>query len=121
MRGSAYCHSHNSKAVKSGGAPRGNKNAATPGSLYSKYLTPEENLMLQFNPDHPDLDNEIAIARVALARALEQKKSEDVSRALMVVARLIDMQRKFKGEKAAGISQALEKLLDEITTSNFEV
>lgn len=54
------------------GAPRGNRNAAKPGSLHSKYLTAEEQALLPLIPVG-SLDDELGLTRVLLLRALAKE------------------------------------------------
>lgn len=56
-------------------AAKGNTHAAKPGSLYSKYLTPEE----QADFDRIELgriDDELRLTRIRLARALAQEQEK---------------------------------------------
>lgn len=67
--GSNRCKLHGGKSP---GAPAGNKHAATPGSIYSRFLTPEENRLL------PEIalgrvDDELRLTRIRLMRALAQE------------------------------------------------
>ena len=54
---------------KSHGAPHGNKNAASPGSLYSQFLTPEEEAF-SVKTKLDSIDDEIRLQSALLARAL---------------------------------------------------
>ncbi len=63
--GSKRCKLHGGKST---GAP-GNRNAAKPGSIYSKYLTDEENDALA-RIELGRVDDELRLTRVRLMRAL---------------------------------------------------
>lgn len=54
------------------GAPAGNKNAAKPGSIYSKFLTDEENDTLA-SIELGRVDDELRLTRVRLMRALARE------------------------------------------------
>ncbi len=114
MAGSSYCHGHNKLAIKSGGAPAGNKNAARPGSLYSKYLSTEEQELIELVGCDDGLEEEIKLARVAVSRLLAEGEMEAVGKALLVVSRLIAEHRKATGDQATGIVSALTTILSEL-------
>ncbi|WAL81490.1 hypothetical protein OYT13_16755 [Pandoraea sp. XJJ-1] len=58
-----------------GKTPQTNQNAAKPGSLYSKYLTPEE--QAQFDQiELGRVDDELRLTRIRLARALGQEQEK---------------------------------------------
>lgn len=66
------CRMHGGKST---GAPKGNKNGSTPGSIYSKFLTDEEKeIVSQVELDN--IDNEIRLYRARLYRLLKAE-SED--------------------------------------------
>lgn len=109
---SIYCHAHNPASVKSGGAPAGNKNAAKPGSLYSKFLKLEE-IELFEAAGETSLEQELKLARLQVARLLETGNAEGVGKALLVVAKLVAEHRKATGDQAAGIVGALTTILEE--------
>lgn len=63
------CRMHGGKNT---GAPKNNMNSATPGSLYSKFLTPEEHA--QFSQiEIGRIDDELRLMRIRLARALSHE------------------------------------------------
>lgn len=112
MAGSIYCHAHNPASVKLGGAPAGNRNAAKPGSLYSKVLKQEE-IELFEAAGETSLEGELKLARLQVARLLEAGNAEGVNKALLVVAKLVGEHRKATGDQAAGIVGALTAILEE--------
>lgn len=63
------CRLHGGKST---GAPKGNTNAATPGSLFSKYLTPEEQA-LYGTAELGSLDEEARLLRILLVRILAEE------------------------------------------------
>lgn len=64
--GSSRCKLHGGK---SSGPPKGSKNAAKPGSIYSQFLTEDENDMLS-SIELGRVDDELRLTRVRLMRAL---------------------------------------------------
>ena len=112
MAGSIYCHAHNSASVKIGGAPVGNRNAAKPGSLYSKFLKTEE-IELFEAAGETSLEGELKLARLQVVRLLEAGNAEAVGKGLLVVAKLVAEHRKATGDQAAGIVGALSTILEE--------
>ncbi|ROM94404.1 HGGxSTG domain-containing protein [Pseudomonas brassicacearum] len=67
--GSSRCKLHGGK---SSGPPKGSKNAAKPGSIYSQFLTDEENDMLA-SIELGRVDDELRLTRVRLMRALARE------------------------------------------------
>lgn len=67
--GSSRCKLHGGK---SSGPPKGSKNAAKPGSIYSQFLTEEENDMLA-SIELGRVDDELRLTRVRLMRALARE------------------------------------------------
>ncbi|QAY85388.1 hypothetical protein CUN61_15920 [Pseudomonas arsenicoxydans] len=67
--GSSRCKLHGGKGS---GAPKGSKNAAKPGSLYSQFLTAEENAILP-SIELGSVDGELRLTRIRLMRALNQE------------------------------------------------
>lgn len=64
--GSSRCKLHGGKGS---GAPKGSKNAAKPGSIYSQFLTDAENGMLA-SIELGRVDDELRLTRIRLMRAL---------------------------------------------------
>jgi hypothetical protein len=115
LRGNDLCRSHAPTKPKNGGAPAGNHNAASPGSRYSQYLSVEEQALVALDPDHPGLDGEIDIARVLVVRALKGNDLVLLSRAVLIVARLLESKRRLEGDQAAGIVAAITQIINELT------
>ena len=67
--GSKRCKLHGGKST---GAPKGSKNAAKPGSIYSKFLTDEENDALA-GIELGRVDDELRLTRIRLMRALARE------------------------------------------------
>lgn len=67
--GSSRCKLHGGKST---GAPKGNKHAAKPGSIYSQFLTDEENNMLA-GIELGKVDDELRLTRIRLMRALSRE------------------------------------------------
>ncbi|WP_304519143.1 HGGxSTG domain-containing protein [Advenella sp. FME57] len=63
------CRMHGGKST---GAPISNKNAAKPGSIYSKFLTPEEQRTLT-RIELGKVDDELRLTRIRLMRALARE------------------------------------------------
>src|ERR1035437_10291942 len=64
------CRVHGGQST---GAPADNQNAAKPGSLYSKYLTPEEQATYA-QIELGNVDDELRLMRIRLERALKLEK-----------------------------------------------
>lgn len=64
--GSKRCKLHGGKST---GAPKGSKNAARPGSIYSKFLTDEEQADFQA-VEIDQIDQELRLTKVLLNRVL---------------------------------------------------
>lgn len=58
------------------GAPKGNRNAATPGSLHSKYLTEEEQAIAA-GLELGSVDEELRLTRIRLMRVLQREQERD--------------------------------------------
>lgn len=112
QHGSIYCAPHNPNTVKSGGAPTGNHNAFKHG-LYSRFLTQQEQELIEAAGDE-GLEQEIRVARINLARAVASGDTDKTNRALAVVKSLIAEHRKATGDQAAGITQAVATILEEL-------
>lgn len=69
VRGSKRCKLHGGAATK---ANKGNRHAATPGSIYSQYLTDEENAILS-SIELGKVDDELRLTRIRLRRALSRE------------------------------------------------
>lgn len=67
--GSSRCKLHGGKGS---GAPKGSKNAAKPGSIYSQFLTDAENDMLA-SIELGGVDDELRLTRIRLMRALARE------------------------------------------------
>lgn len=113
-KGSIFCFPHDPGAVKSGGAPAGNLNAASPGSLYSKFLTEEEQLTVNRGGEIRGIDDEIAAAQVIVMRLLQEGDNETAIRAIQLVARLKTQARRESGDQASGIIEAATAILEEL-------
>jgi hypothetical protein len=72
IKGSTRCRNHGGKTPK--GQNPGNKHAAKPGNLYSKFLTEEERE--QFDSiELGKIDDELRLMRIRLARALSHEQA----------------------------------------------
>jgi hypothetical protein len=89
-----------------------NKGGGGPGSLYSRYV-PEEARALYEEAGGIGLEHEVRLARLTVARLLEQGNHEAVSKALLVVAKLVGEHRKASGDQASGIIAGLTQILTE--------
>lgn len=67
ITGRTRCRNHGGKT------PRGTANAAKPGSLYSKFLTPDE-LALHDNMELGKVDDELRFLRIRLTRELAHEE-----------------------------------------------
>ena len=59
------------------GAPKGNKNSAKPGSIYSKFMTDEE-LGILDQTELDNLDQEIKVYRIRLYRLLAEEQKDEL-------------------------------------------
>lgn len=69
VRGSKRCKLHGGAATK---ANKGNTHAAKPGSIYSQFLTDEENEILS-SIELGKVDDELRLTRIRLRRALNRE------------------------------------------------
>jgi hypothetical protein len=116
-KGSIFCFPHDPGVKKSGGAPAGNLNAASPGSLYSKFLTEEERLQLAKSGEVKGIDDEIQAAQVVVMRLLSEGDNETAIRALALVGRLKAQARREGGDAATGIVEAVTTIMEELGIS----
>ncbi|PRP68711.1 hypothetical protein BUE93_20820 [Chromobacterium amazonense] len=75
LRGSRRCALHGGKSTGPKNQ-RGNKNAASPGSLYSQFLTEEERAAFE-QVELGRIDDELRLQRIRLARALRDEQEAD--------------------------------------------
>ena len=121
------CPAH-AGANQGAGAPAGNQNARKHG-FYSQHFTRQELADLVTLAGDPSLDDEIALARVALRRLFNFLNDEDdltpremgaigplIFTGTRAVAELLRHQRAISGEAADGISGAIAQALDELST-----
>lgn len=72
LKGKKKCRLHGGNA----GAPKTNKNAVKPGSLYSQFMTEDEIEFSQQSELH-SIDSELKLCKVQLARALKAKQAQE--------------------------------------------
>jgi hypothetical protein len=113
-KGSIFCFPHDPGVIKTGGAPAGNLNAATPGTLYSKFLTDDERMQLARSGEIKGIDGEIEASRVLVMRLLAEGNHEVAIRAIALVARLEAQARRENGGQATGVIEAVTSLLEEL-------
>ncbi|HZU05895.1 MAG TPA: hypothetical protein VFB73_07975 [Chloroflexota bacterium] len=111
LAGGRVCASHAGRC----GARPGNRNALRHG-LYSQQLTPEERLALATARAVEGLDEEIAVTRLMILRALRQQNTPPATYVRLVEAlcRQLRVQRQLRGGSAEGLAAALGKVLDEV-------
>lgn len=125
LPGSDLCAAHSGRKGKAG-APLGNSNARTHG-FYDTELTDQELADLVIHAANSTLDDEIALARVALRRLMNylDKKRElppnemaaiapHVFGGARSVARLLRDRRALSGDAADGLLGAIATALDEL-------
>ena len=95
------------------------KKWSLPGSLYSRYV-PEEAQAMYEAAGGVSLENELRLARLTVARLLEEGNTEAVGKALLVVAKLVAEQRKTSGDQAGGIIAGLTQILNEFGLGDGE-
>ena len=113
-KNSIFCYPHDPGVIKSGGAPAGNLNAASPGSLYSKFLTEDERRELLRTGEIKGIEDEIAAAQVVVMRLLAVGDNETAIRALALVGRLKAQARREGGDAASGIIEAVTTIMEEL-------
>ena len=108
------CASHAGRC----GARPGNRNALRHG-LYSRTLTPEEKLDLMAARAVEGVDEEIAVTRLMILRALRQQDapSEAYARLVEALCRQLRLQRQLDGKNADRFAGALAALFDEVATA----
>jgi hypothetical protein len=89
------------------------------GSLYSRYV-PEDEQALYEAAGGVSLENELRLARLTVARLLEEGDTGGVGKALLVVAKLVAEQRKTSGDQASGIIAGLTQILNEFGLGDGE-
>jgi hypothetical protein len=97
------------------GARPGNRNALRHG-LYSHHLTPEEKLDLVAARAIEGVDEEIAVTRLMIVRALRQQDAPPQAYARLVEAlcRQLRMRRQLSGQGADSLTAAIGTLIDEV-------
>lgn len=97
----------------------GNRNAATPGSLYSKFLDPLEVAFFSAEISEDDkkaaLEQELKLGQIMVKRAFDVagKDPELLSKALLALTRIREAHRRLSGDSAAGIVGSLTAILEE--------
>lgn len=127
--GSKRCKLHGGKST---GAPKGNKHSAKPGSIYSKYLTDEENKALG-QIELGRVDDEIKLTRIRLMRALarenelgdtleaESEKSEPVEFEGKVIEGVAKITRTNKVRDYAGLIDKLTARIESLERTRAEL
>jgi hypothetical protein len=119
MAGGRLCASH----AGQGGARPGNRNAR-PHDLYGEALSRREKAKLVVARAAEGVDDEIAMTRLMIVRALEETKAlqeeeqeappEDYARLVEALCRQLRTQRQVRGESADSLMGALAVVLDEM-------
>ena len=113
LAGDRICASHAGRC----GARPGNRNGLRHG-LYSRYLTPEEKLDLVAAQAVDGVDEEIAVTRLMIVRALRQPDAppEAYARLIEALCRQLRMRRQLSGQGVNSLAEAIGTLIDEIAT-----
>ncbi len=113
LTGEQVCASHAGRC----GARPGNRNALRHG-LYSRHLTPEEKLDLVAARAMEGLDEEIAVTRLMILRALRQHDAPPAAYARLADAlcHQLRMRRQFDGQGADSLAGAVAAVLDELAS-----
>jgi hypothetical protein len=111
MRGARVCASHAGLC----GGQEGNRNALRHG-LYSKLLSDEEKLDLLEARAIEGLDEEIAITRLMILRALRLKNppAVDYARLAEALCRQLRLQRQLSGQAAESLVDSVTTVIDEL-------
>ncbi len=117
LRGSDYCQWHGPDNLRPPGKS-GSSQTEQKSGLYSRLLSKEEQVFLdkvaEIMRGSNSLDEEIAVTRLALARALQSEKPEVITRTALAVGRLYQMKHQLEGEQATGIVEAMNEILREL-------
>ena len=99
------------------GARPGNRNALRHG-LYSKQLTPEEQLDLAAASVAESLGDEIPMTRLMILRALRQRDPSPgvYTRLVGSLCRQLRLQRQLSGQAANSLASALARVIDEVAS-----
>jgi hypothetical protein len=99
------------------GARPGNRNALRHG-LYSGHLTPEEKLDLVAARAVEGVDEEIAVTRLMILRALRQRDppAEAYARLVEALCRQLRLQRQLDGTNTDGLAGAIGTVIDAMGT-----
>ena len=111
LRDGRVCANHAGRC----GARPGNLNALRHG-LYSQQLSPAERLELATARGMAGLDEEIAVTRLMILRALREQESTAYTRLVEALCRQLRLQRQLGGKAADSLAAALAKVLDEAAT-----
>ncbi len=111
MAGARVCVSHAGRC----GARPGNRNALRHG-LYSGSLAPEERLELALAEASEGLDEEIAVTRLMILRALREQEAppETYARLADALCRQLRARRQLSGEGPDSLAAAIATVLDEV-------
>jgi hypothetical protein len=111
LTGERVCASHAGRC----GARPGNRNALRHG-LYSQCLTPDEKLDLVAARAIEGVDEEIAVTRLMILRALRQQDApaEAYARLAEALCRQLRLRRHLDGTSADSLAGAFGTMIDEI-------
>jgi hypothetical protein len=111
LQGERFCASHAGRC----GARPGNRNALRHG-LYSRSLSDDEKLDLVAAYRVEGVDEEIAVTRLMIVRALRQPDAPPAAYAQLIDAlcRQLRLRRQLSGEGLNTLAGALGALIDEI-------
>ncbi|HLI26029.1 MAG TPA: hypothetical protein VKZ60_03105 [Chloroflexota bacterium] len=109
LRGERVCANHAGRC----GARPGNRNALRHG-LYSRQLSAVERVELFAARAMAGLDEEIALTRLLILRALRERDPGAYARLAETLCRQLRTQRQLSGAGADSLAAALGKVLDEV-------
>ncbi len=108
-RGESYCRWHSPKQ----------EGRLSPWGLYERFFTADEIAALQRAGDNPGLEAEIALARVAIMRLLEDEENagkliDGIAKAVTQIVRAMKMEHVISGSQAEDLLEATNRVLAEL-------
>lgn len=124
LEGKTRCANHGGKSTGPKNQ-RGNKNAAKPGSIYSQYLTPEEQIVFD-SMELGKVDDELKLTRIRLARALAKEQERPEIDAITIReggkgVGFVPMEKSFKRRDYVGIIDKLTARIESLERTRAEL
>ena len=125
LEGKTRCKLHGGASTGPKKPALGNKNAAKPGSIYSQYLTPEEQIAFD-SLELGKVDDELRLTRIRLARALaaENHKPEIDAITIREGGRgvgVVPLEKSYKRRDYVGIIDKLTARIESLERTRAEL